>query len=174
MSQIAAAGACTTWMDEQRIVPFGLVGDSGSAITLDSGFVLSNIRLRAAAVCLRPALCGEPGLRRRKTPLCACARVASGDMTIRIWEIATGACVATLEGHRGSVRSLALLNGTRLASGSSDQTVKVWEVATGECLATLRLADTVLAIAPIPTSTAIAVASGNSISIHNLESLDSR
>ena len=99
---------------------------------------------------------------------------ASGDMTIRIWEIATGACVATLEGHGGSVRCLALLNGGRLASGSSDQTVKVWEVATGECLATLRLADTVLAIAPIPTSTAIAVASGNSISIHNLESLDSR
>ena len=99
---------------------------------------------------------------------------ASGDMTIRIWKIATRACVATLEGHRGSVRSLALLNGRRLASGSSDQTVKVWEVATGECLATLRLADTVLAIAPIPTSTAIAVASGNSISIHNLESLDSR
>ena len=64
-------------MDEQRIVPFGLVGDSGSAITMDSGFVLSNIRLRAAAVCLRPALCGEPGLRRRKMPLCACARVAS-------------------------------------------------------------------------------------------------
>ena len=112
---------------------------------------------------------------------------ASGDMTIRIWEIATRACVATLEGHRGSVRSLALLNGRRLASGSSDQTVKVWEVAhfdeaprhhTGTldvaCLATLRLADTVLAIAPIPTSTAITVASGNSISIHNLESLDSR
>ena len=102
---------------------------------------------------------------------------ASGDMTIRIWEIATGACVATLEGHGGSVRCLALLNGGRLASGSSDvgsdHTVKVWEVATGACLATLRFADMILAIASIPTSTAIAVASGNSISIHNLEILDS-
>ena len=77
VSQIALTGACTSWMDEQRIVPFGLVGDSGSAITLDSGCVLSNSRLRAAAVILRPALCGEPGLRRRKMPLCACARVAS-------------------------------------------------------------------------------------------------
>eukprot|EP00964_Phaeocystis_antarctica_P126975 scaffold90639_cov66-Phaeocystis_antarctica.AAC.16 len=75
--RIALTGACTSWTDEQRIVPFGLVGVSGSAITLDSGFVLSNSRWRAAAVILRPALCGDPGLRRRKMPLCACARVAS-------------------------------------------------------------------------------------------------
>ena len=53
-----------------------------------------------------------------------------------IWEVATGVCVATLEGHEAEVKSLALLDGGRLASGSCDRTIKIWDPATGECVAT--------------------------------------
>ena len=58
-------------------------------------------------------------------------RLASGssDKTIKVWELATGACVATLEGHEDTVFSLAVLEGGRLASGSFDQTVNVWDSA---------------------------------------------
>ena len=55
-------------------------------------------------------------------------RLASGSMdrTIKIWELATRTCVATLEGHEGGVWSLAELVDGRLASGSNDTTIKIW------------------------------------------------
>ena len=54
-------------------------------------------------------------------------RLASGsaDAMIKIWDLATGACVATLEGHEHAVCSLAVLDeGRRLASGSDG--IKIW------------------------------------------------
>ncbi|KAH7302809.1 hypothetical protein B0I35DRAFT_384701, partial [Stachybotrys elegans] len=48
------------------------------------------------------------------------------------------ACLQTLEGHGGSVNSVAFsADGQRLASGSRDDTVKVWDAATGACVQTL-------------------------------------
>ena len=41
---------------------------------------------------------------------------ASSDRTVKIWDLATRACMATLEGHEGFVRSLAVLEGGWLAS----------------------------------------------------------
>jgi len=61
-------------------------------------------------------------------------RLASGsyDKTVRVWDVATGASVATLEGHTGWVRSVSWSpDGTRLASGSRDETVRVWDVVEG-------------------------------------------
>ena len=55
-------------------------------------------------------------------------RLASGsqkDDFVKVWELATGACVATLEGHQSAVTSLAVLEHGRLASGSFDGTIKV-------------------------------------------------
>ena len=51
---------------------------------------------------------------------------------------AAGLCIATLQGHEGTVWSVAALEGGLLASGSEDNTVKVWEVASGRCVATLQ------------------------------------
>ena len=66
-------------------------------------------------------------------------RLASGSLhaMIQIWDLAMGACVATLEGHEHSVESLAVLEDGRLASGSSDQTINIWDLGTDEWVATL-------------------------------------
>ncbi|EGU75248.1 hypothetical protein FOXB_14241, partial [Fusarium oxysporum f. sp. conglutinans Fo5176] len=58
----------------------------------------------------------------------------------KIWDMATGACVQTLEGHNDSVNLVAFsADGQRVASGSNDETVKIWDVATGTCVQTLRV-----------------------------------
>ncbi|KAF1831217.1 NACHT-domain-containing protein, partial [Decorospora gaudefroyi] len=48
------------------------------------------------------------------------------------------ACLQTLEGHSGSVGSVAFSHdSTRLASASYDSTVKIWDASSGACLQTL-------------------------------------
>jgi WD40 repeat protein len=57
---------------------------------------------------------------------------ASWDMTIRLWDLATGK-PSTLEGHGDYVNSVAFSpNSQVLASGSSDMTVRLWDLATGK------------------------------------------
>jgi WD40 repeat protein len=59
-------------------------------------------------------------------------------MTVRIWDSETGAPQLTLEGHTGSVNSMAFSQGgRRLASGSSDKTVRIWDAETGALQQTL-------------------------------------
>ena len=56
---------------------------------------------------------------------------------MKLWDVATGTNIATLEGHRGGVNSVAFSpDGTTLASGYY-VTVKLWDVATGTNIATL-------------------------------------
>ncbi|KKF92239.1 Vegetative incompatibility protein HET-E-1 [Ceratocystis platani] len=48
------------------------------------------------------------------------------------------ACLQTLEGHGGGVKSVVFSDdGQRLASGSEDNTVKIWDATSGACLQTL-------------------------------------
>ena len=64
---------------------------------------------------------------------------ASDDKSLKLWDVATGACLATLKGHSESVWSVAVFpDGRRIVSASWDKTLKVWDVATGECVATLQ------------------------------------
>ena len=51
-----------------------------------------------------------------------------------IWELATGICMATLDGHDGGVFSLAVLEGGRLASGSDDHAIKIWDSTLSDVL----------------------------------------
>mmetsp|Transcript_6802 Transcript_6802/g.7819 ORF Transcript_6802/g.7819 Transcript_6802/m.7819 type:complete len:187 (+) Transcript_6802:3-563(+) len=51
----------------------------------------------------------------------------SWDNTIRKWNIATGECVNTLEGHTDAVSSVSSHNSGIVCSGSADNTVRIWD-----------------------------------------------
>jgi WD40 repeat protein len=63
------------------------------------------------------------------------ALTGSDDWTLRLWEVATGRCVRTFEGHTENVYSVLLSSdGIWALSGSYDKTLRLWEVATGHCV----------------------------------------
>ena len=60
------------------------------------------------------------------------------DGTIKLWDVATNANIATLKGHEGVVWSVAFSpDGKMLASAGGDGTVRLWDVATNTNIATL-------------------------------------
>lgn len=68
-------------------------------------------------------------------------RLASGshDMTVRVWDVDSGAQLAVLRGHRFMVACVAITpDGRRVFSGDIRGTVRMWDASTGERLATLR------------------------------------
>lgn len=57
----------------------------------------------------------------------------SEDLTLKIWDTATGNVLRTLSGHDQEVLAAAISpDGTRIASGGADRTVRVWDVVTGQ------------------------------------------
>src|SRR5581483_3563807 len=63
--------------------------------------------------------------------------VASGsdDETVKIWDLETGSCRATLEGHTQEVNCVAITpDGKRILSSSTDRTIRVWDAATARPL----------------------------------------
>ncbi len=60
----------------------------------------------------------------------------SNDKTIKLWNVADGSLLSTLEGN-SSIYSVAFSpDGRTLASGSYDKTIKLWNVADGSLLST--------------------------------------
>ncbi|KAJ2001229.1 hypothetical protein GGI04_000625 [Coemansia thaxteri] len=57
---------------------------------------------------------------------------ASGDRSLRVWDLARGVCVHTLVGHTRGVACIAF-DGTFVVSGSSDRSIRVWHAASGRC-----------------------------------------
>ena len=51
---------------------------------------------------------------------------AGADGVVRLWEVASGRLVQSLEGHSGAVQAVAWSDDGRLASASLDGTVRVW------------------------------------------------
>lgn len=59
------------------------------------------------------------------------------DYTLKLWDVSTGKCLQTFEGHTDFVCSVSLSADNRFAlSGSADATVKLWDATTGICLHT--------------------------------------
>ena len=57
----------------------------------------------------------------------------SEDVTLKIWDTATGNVLRTLSGHDQAVLAAAISpDGRLIASGGADQTVRVWNVVTGQ------------------------------------------
>jgi len=55
---------------------------------------------------------------------------ASGDGTLRVWDVTGGETLTILEGHSGDVRSVCLsANGELIASKDSDNLVSIWSVS---------------------------------------------
>ena len=65
------------------------------------------------------------------------ALLGGRDMTLRLWEVASGRCVRTFKGHTHGVNSVAFSADGRWAlSGSGDKTLRWWELCSGRCLRT--------------------------------------
>ncbi|NXK42853.1 FBW10 protein, partial [Piprites chloris] len=61
---------------------------------------------------------------------------AGFDLSIRCWNIHSGACMKTFNGHYGTITCLDL-HKEQLVSGAGDGIVKVWSLKSGKCLKTL-------------------------------------
>ncbi|MFN7928321.1 MAG: TIR domain-containing protein [Blastocatellia bacterium] len=67
------------------------------------------------------------------------AASGSEDKTIKIWDLETGQCRATLKGHGDRVMSVAITpDGKRILSASFDKTVRVWDAGSGREVAKLK------------------------------------
>ena len=62
----------------------------------------------------------------------------SFDTTLKVWNLATGKEIVTLEGNAGSVHSIASSrDGRTVASANGDKTIKLWNLLTGQEIRTL-------------------------------------
>jgi len=50
------------------------------------------------------------------------------DATVRLWDVATGACLRTLTGHTQAVRCVAVADMRVAVSAGDDNAVLVWEL----------------------------------------------
>ena len=110
----------------------------------------------------------------RDVPLAASA---GGDGRVRLWDLETLACRATLEGHAHRVYDVALSpDGTTALSASHDRTIRVWDVATAATRATLHgHSDAVFAVAFVPGSrSAVSASKDGTIRVWALEAAEAR
>jgi WD40 repeat protein len=79
--------------------------------------------------------------------------LASGgsDHTVRVWNLASGKCMYTLQGHEGSVNSIDWSSdGARIVSGSSDRTVRLWDTLARRCVRVYEHESAVVALSISP------------------------
>ncbi|MBZ5624484.1 MAG: TIR domain-containing protein [Acidobacteriia bacterium] len=97
---------------------------------------------------------------------------ASGDKTLKVWDLETGRALRTLEGHSNSVKGVAVTaDGKRAVSASHDHTLKVWDLETGGALHTLKgHRDSVFGVAVTPDGKrAVSASEDNTLKVWDLE-----
>jgi WD40 repeat protein len=62
---------------------------------------------------------------------------AGDDTTVRIWDMPTGACLATLTGHLLPVKDVALTEESVILSAADDNSLRLWDPVSRRCLRTL-------------------------------------
>ncbi|WP_437593510.1 AAA family ATPase [Sorangium sp. So ce1000] len=74
------------------------------------------------------------------------------DKYLKVWDLATGQLLRTLQGHTDTVNDVEMTpDGRVVVSASADNTLKVWELATGQLLRTLQgHTNTVFGVAVTP------------------------
>jgi WD40 repeat protein/tRNA A-37 threonylcarbamoyl transferase component Bud32 len=78
---------------------------------------------------------------------------------VRVWNVANGQLVHTLQGHKVPVKTVAYApDGLTLADGSEDRTVTVWDTQTGKTLRTLAQPANVQSVTFSPDGTRLACA----------------
>ncbi|HEX2687221.1 MAG TPA: hypothetical protein VHN14_11410, partial [Kofleriaceae bacterium] len=86
---------------------------------------------------------------------------ASYDHTLKVWDLASGHALATLQGHAGGVRGCAVTpDGLRVVSVSDDKTLKLWDLESYACLVTHRANAGYLAVAVTATAIVAGDAAG--------------
>jgi WD40 repeat protein/tetratricopeptide (TPR) repeat protein len=97
---------------------------------------------------------------------------ASGDSTLRLWNMPGGQLAHLLRGHSKAVRCAAFHSeGKLLASGGDDQTVRIWDTATGMELRTLTgSTESVSGVAFSPSGRLLAAVSDRLVRIWEVES----
>ncbi|GAA6058405.1 hypothetical protein JCM3770_005205 [Rhodotorula araucariae] len=72
------------------------------------------------------------------SPVDQCLATASGDRSVKLWNLNDFTCVKTFEGHSNSVLRVDFMTrGMQLVTAASDGLVKVWNVKDEECAETL-------------------------------------
>ena len=94
---------------------------------------------RRERVCV---LRGHHGQPRAAQANAAITRALTGcshrDATVKLWDLLTGACLRTLEGHADGVYSIAFRGDDQAASGSRDTTIRIWDLDAGRTLSVLK------------------------------------
>jgi WD40 repeat protein/nucleoside phosphorylase len=95
-----------------------------------------------------------------------------GDSIIRLWDVQSGKCTATLKGHSGPVSSVAFSpDGATLASGGGDSIIRLWDVQSGKCTATLEgHSNRVSSVAFSPDGAALASGGSDGIKLWDVQS----
>jgi WD40 repeat protein len=88
------------------------------------------------------------------------------DGVVKVWDMATGRELCSLNGHRASVVSLSFdRNGAVLASGGHDGLIALWELETGRALVTMTTPGRVNAVALRPDGKVLASAHTSSTAV---------
>src|ERR1019366_3897641 len=88
-----------------------------------------------------------------------------------VWDLETGVCLRTLEGHHRRVNSVSVTpDGRRAVTGSDDWRVRIWDLQNGACLRELRgHFDGVESVSVTPSGLRAVSAGGHELRLWNLE-----